>query len=376
MRISVLGAGNGGYAAAADFTRRGHQVTLFELPQFASKIASLQADSRLEMVDIDGNHVAEIRVHRVTSNIQDAVSGADVILNPVPIFGVPAFAATAAPYLEPGQYVFTFGKGGASLIYAKSLRQLGKEGVFLGETNTLPYGATRQSDHRVRIEAPVSELITGSFPARNTPAVVAKLSELYPAYHIRTAANVLECLLVDYNAITHTPPMICNAARIASGFHAEEFHLFGKFENPPPVVELIKAIDRERMAISEALGIKAYTLEEEIAHVGWGPKGKEREVLDLYEAIHTEKLEVCEGPWSLTARHLTEDVPWGLVAYSSLGKLTGVPTPVSDAITTLASVLNGEDYWSSGRTLESMGLDPAWSIAQLRSYLEEGAALP
>jgi opine dehydrogenase len=372
MNITVLGAGNGGYAAAGDLTWRGHQVTLYELPQFAEKIASLQADPHLELVDIDGGHLATVRLHRVTADMAAAIAGAEVVLNPVPIFGIEAFARLAAPELRPGQFVFTHGKGGASLIYAKALRALGKAGVLLGETNTLPYGATRQSDHRVRIEAPVTELITGSFPARDTGRVVAKLAELFPAYHIRPAANVLECLLVDYNAITHTPPMICNAARIASGYGAHEFHLFGQAENPPPVVELIRAIDRERMAISEALGIKAYTLEEEIAHVGWGPRGREREVLPLYEAIHTEKLEVCEGPYSLRARHLTEDVPWGLVAYSSLGRLTGVPTPVSDAIVTIASVLNGEDYWQSGRTLESMGLDPAWDRATLRHYLEEG----
>jgi len=372
MKVTVMGAGNGGYATAADMTMRGHQVTLFELPRFADKIAALRAELTIEVVDIDQKPVTTVRLAGVTSDPEQAVQGAEVILNPVPIFGYEDFARAVGPHLTAGQYLFTFGKGGGSLIYARVLRELGKKGILLGETNTLPYGATRLGDHRVRIEAPTTELITGSFPARDTEAVIGTLKKLYPDYSIRRAANVLEVLLVDYNAITHIPPMICNAARIASGYGRDDFHLFGKAENPPPVVELIRAIDRERMAIGEALGIKAYTLEEEIAHVGWGPKGHEREVLPLYDAIHTEKLEVCEGPYTLKTRHLTEDVPYGLVAYASLGKLVGVPTPVSAAFVTIASVLNGEDYWQKGRTLEKMGLDPNWDVETLKRYLQEG----
>lgn len=372
MKITVLGAGNGGYATAADLTWRGHQVTLFEAPEFREKIAALEQDPYIEMVDIDQKPIATVRLEQVTADPAAAVAGAEVVLNPVPIFAYERFAQLVGPHLEAGQLVFTFGKGGGSLVYAKVLRGLGKKGIYLGETNTLPYGATRMGDHRVRIEAPVTELITASFPARNTDLVVGVLQQLYPTYHIRRAVNVLEALLVDYNAITHVAPMVCNAARIASGYGREDFHLFGKAENPPPVVELIRAVDRERMAISEALGIPSYTLEEEIAHVGWGPRGREREVLPLYEAIHTEKLEVCEGPYSLHSRHLTEDVPYGLVAYASLGQFLGVPTPVSSALVTLASVLNGEDYWKTGRTLERMGIDPNWDRAALKRYLEEG----
>ena len=42
--------------------------------------------------------------------------------------------------------------------------------------------------------------------------------------------------------------------------------------------------------------------------------------LPLYEAIHTPFLEVCEGPFKLDTRHLTEDIPYGLVTFSSLGR--------------------------------------------------------
>lgn len=125
------------------------------------------------------------------------------------------------------------------------------------------------------------------------------------------------------------------------------------------------------MAIGEKLGLKQYTLEEEIKMVKWNPN-QEDYVLPLYDAIHTPFLEVCEGPFSLEARHLTEDIPYGLVTFSSLGKLVGVPTPYTDAIITLAEGLLNKDFRSIGRDVESLGIDPSWNLEQVKSYLEKG----
>jgi len=107
--------------------------------------------------------------------------------------------------------------------------------------------------------------------------------------------------------------------------------------------------------------------------VKWNPNG-ETYVLPLYNAIHTPFLEVCEGPFTLETRHLLEDIPYGLVTYSSLGKMLGIPTPVSDAIITLSEVLLNRDFRKMGRTVEAMGIDPSWSTKKLVSYLQEGKA--
>ncbi|MCR4429220.1 MAG: NAD/NADP octopine/nopaline dehydrogenase family protein [Caldiserica bacterium] len=375
MNIAVLGAGNGGFACAADLSYRGHRVRLFTRPQTPDEIRGIQESGFIEFFFMDNpEKIMKSTIDKATTDIQEAIDGADLILNPVPAFGYEAFAKITAPHLEDGQTVITLGKGGGSLIWAKAFYEAGKTGeVYFGEINTLPYGASKMGPNLVRIESYVFEMITGSFPGKNLPKIISRLKEAYPMANVRPAENVLECILVDYNAITHTGPMVCNAGRIDSGYRMEEFHLFDKYANPPAVVRVIEAVDRERIALSKALGIPAYTLEEEIWHVKWNPKGKEDAgVLPLYEAIHTEKLEICEGPYSLKSRHLSEDVPWGLVTYSSLGKMLKVPTPVSDALITLASTLNGEDYWAQGRTVEKLGIDPSWTLEQLQEYLKEG----
>jgi opine dehydrogenase len=366
-RIAILGAGNGGCAAAADLTLRGHSVALYDLPDFEHVLEPIQARGGIEIID-----EGFAQVDTITSDIAEAMRGADVVFNPVPAFAHEVFARTCAPHVESGQTIVIWGKGGACLIYGKVFRDKGVSGkVVIGDTNTLPYGATKMEPTLVRIEARVMELITAAFPGKLIGQVIDSLQAAYPDYSIRPAKSVLETILVDYNAITHPPPMICNAARIERGDPA--FCLFDKTANTPAVVNLIKLVDRERIAISEALGIAAFTLEEEIYHVGWNPAGREDEgVLPLYDAIHTEKLEVCEGPFRLDTRHLTEDIPHGLFTYCELGRLAGVETPVSDAIVTMASGLLDRDFRAEGRSLEKLGLDPAWSAARLHEYLETG----
>jgi opine dehydrogenase len=372
-KVAVLGAGNGGFMAAADMALSGYEVALFS--RNPENIQGVKKQGGIEVLDIDSKPTGRFgRITVATDDIAEALLGAQVILNPVPFFVCEEYARLAAPHLEEGQVVLYLGKGGASLTWAKVLRELGKkEKIYLADCNTLPYGASRKGDARVRLENRVFNLIIAAFPGKDIDPVAELVEQVFPAaegYSIRRAQNAVDTILVDYNAITHTPPMICNAGRIESG--DQDFHLFGKRENTPGVVRLIERIDRERMAIGKALGLKQYPLEEEILMVKWNPRGEDH-VLPLFEAIHTPFLEVCEGPFQLDTRHLTEDIPYGLVTYCSLGRMLGVPTPVSEAVITIAEGLLNRDFWSTGRTVEAMGIDPAWTVDQLKSYLHEGA---
>jgi len=370
-KIAVLGAGNGGFMSAADFAMQGYEVSIYSRND--ERVAGIRKNGGIDILDIDLKPTGKkARIACATSDISEALKGAQVILNPVPIFASEFYARQCAAYVEEGQVIVSLGKGGASLIWAKVFKEegVGKK-IYLADTNTLPYGASRIDDHSVRLENRTQNLIAASFPGKDIDYVGKIMEKLYTPdnYDIRYGQNAIDSILVDYNAITHTPPMICNAARIETG--DPDFHLFGKDENTPAVVRMIEKIDRERMAIGEKLGLKQHTLEEEIMMVKWNPN-QEDYVLPLYDAIHTPFLEVCEGPFKLDTRHLTEDIPYGLVTYSSLGKMLGVPTPVSDAVTTVSEVLLDRDFKESGRTVEALGIDPSWTAEQLKKYLAEG----
>jgi opine dehydrogenase len=78
-----------------------------------------------------------------------------------------------------------------------------------------------------------------------------------------------------------------------------------------------------------------------------------------------------KGPPSLDHRYLHEDVGWGLVPWSEMGRAYDVPTPTMDALIVLGGTLNDRDYRVEGLTLERLGLvgvDPA----DLEAYLHDG----
>lgn len=371
-KVAVLGAGNGGLMAAADMSCMGYGVSLFS--STPGKLEGIKKNGGIQVLDIYSNPTNMFgKIDLVTEDMGEAIKDAEVILAPVPYFVIERYAALIAPHIREGQIIISLGKGGASLTWAKVLKDEGVTcKVYLVDCNTLPYGSSKIGDHEVRLEARTQNLIMAAFPGCDMDYVYPVITTLFPpenGYTIRRGENPIDTLLVDYNAITHTPPMICNAARMELG--EKDFHLFGVKENTPAVVNLIGKIDRERMAIGEKLGLKQYTLEEEILMVKWNRDGAE-EVLPLYEAIHTPFLEVCEGPFKLDTRHLTEDIPYGLITYSSLGKLLGVPTPVSDAVITIAEGLLNRDFWSIGRTIRELGIDPSWNIDEIKQYLAKG----
>jgi opine dehydrogenase len=76
------------------------------------------------------------------------------------------------------------------------------------------------------------------------------------------------------------------------------------------------------------------------------------------------------GPIS-EARYITEDIPYGLVTYSSFGKMIGVETPTIDAVIQLSSVMNQKNYMQEGRTITRLRIGEM-SIKKLNQFLYEG----
>ena len=63
----------------------------------------------------------------------------------------------------------------------------------------------------------------------------------------------------------------------------------------------------------------------------------------------------AKAPSTTHHRYITEDVPYGLVPLSGLAEKVNVPTPHMDAVITLASTFNGENYREMGRSLKNIG---------------------
>ena len=75
-KITIVGGGNGAFAASADLTLRGNQVTLFELPQFAGGIKEVMERGGIEMESFAGNGLEGgfAKLYKITTDVKEALA--------------------------------------------------------------------------------------------------------------------------------------------------------------------------------------------------------------------------------------------------------------------------------------------------------------
>ena len=99
---------------------------------------------------------------------------------------------------------------------------------------------------------------------------------------------------------------------------------------------------------------------------GYGPRGT------LWESLNgSAGLTPVKGPDSLEGRYVTEDIPFGLVAWASLGSAAGVSTPIMDSLIEIGGAIMGKNCWRDGRNLEKMGLKDL-DREKIKSFLATG----
>src|ERR1700712_3597156 len=99
--VAVLGAGHGGHAAAADLVQRGFNVRLH-----ARNEKNLSAIRRQGGIVMRGIHDGVAPLTQITTDIAEAVDGADVIMLVVPSVAHQSYARMLAPILRPEQILF------------------------------------------------------------------------------------------------------------------------------------------------------------------------------------------------------------------------------------------------------------------------------
>ena len=80
----------------------------------------------------------------------------------------------------------------------------------------------------------------------------------------------------------------------------------------PSVVNVIEAVDRERLALGAALGLHLTPVAEAFHRAGFGPAG------DLWAIINGSRmLTALRAPGQVDTRWLTEDIPYGLATWAA-----------------------------------------------------------
>ncbi|TCO72251.1 NAD/NADP-dependent octopine/nopaline dehydrogenase family protein [Marinisporobacter balticus] len=361
-KITIIGVGNGAFAAAADLTLRGYEITLYADEKHKRHIEELLKTKTITLTGATKS--GEATLHKVTTDLEEAIKDTDLIMPVLPSYALKGFAEEIASYLKKGdKIVLTPGSTGGALIVAKALHEKGKlDGIKIAEINTLPYACRKTSATSVHIILECKKLYFAAFPAKYNQEMFDCVKPCYPA--VELVKDVLESSLNNGNPVSHPAPVVLNAGKIE---YFEEEHYHYREGITPSVARVIGKIDKERQAICEKFGYMPIDVRDRLNKMGYAPK---RET--LYESYRdSETFGGIKGPNDLNSRYLTEDTPCSLVALSSMGDLVGVKTPVMDSVITLASALKDENYWESGNTIEALGFS-GMNLEEIKDFLQNG----
>ena len=365
MRITIIGCGNGAFAAATDLTQRGHEITLYANESHRKNFDLIQ-DNVIRL--FNGEQFTDVRIHKITCNTEEALADADLIMPVIPANSHESIAIEIAPYLnDEDKIVLVPGSTGGALVFAKTLAEYSNaRNLRISEIHTLPYACRKEGTDRVKVLLNVRKLFFATFPSIYNDEMFSIVSQLYPA--CIQVKDVLETSLNNGNATTHPAPVILSAAKIEAGQEQGKSHYHYKEGITPSVANVVQTIDDERKAICRAFGYRELDIKERLYEMGYT-----FEKSSVYEAICSSKdiFLTLEGPNDLDGRYLTEDIPCSLVAMTEIAKIEGVPTPTMDAVINIARALKNEDYWQSGRTLAKMGIDNM-TTEEIENYLTVG----
>ncbi len=358
-RVTVLGGGNTAFALAADLALRGHQVLLWEHPDFAETVEPIRERRVIHLAGTEKAGAASLT--GVTTDAAEALTWSDALLAAVPSYAHAAFADQLVPHLRPGHLLALLPGNLGTLAFAGALRAAGTSGVALAEADTAPYVCRKTGPDGAVIWGAVRGLGVGVFPASETDQALATLRTFFPG--ARAYRHVLEAGLSAPNPVVHPPGVLLNAGRIERSRGEFWFYEEGV---TPSVVRAIEVLDAERLALGAALGVGLVPVAEAFHRAGFGPAG------DLWEAINGSRmLTALRAPGAVETRWLTEDVPYGLATWAALARQVGVPTPVMDALVTLASAVLGVGGWAGERSPAALGL-AGLTPEQMAAFLESG----
>ena len=343
---TVIGGGHGGQTFAGHMAILGKRVRLFSKSQ--AKVDAINTTKEIVL-----HHGVEGigKIEFATNDMKKAITGATHIVMILPSNWHDATTKAMTPYLVDGQNVLILPEASCGAIaFRKVLQDVGcTANIVLGAGCSLPYATRSEKPGDCYVCGTKEEVKIAALPATDNDKLADAFCASFPVFKI--CNNVIETSIDNINALMHPAPVLLNVARFeAFPKQTYEYYLDGI---TPSIGDLLEAMDKERIAIANSLGIEQRTLRK--TYLDMYNCGDES--MALWQLVQNNKGYVgITNPKSLRERYILEDVPYSLVAISALGKVANVKTPVIDAICTICKAILGDDL-DVGRTTERLGID-------------------
>ena len=342
MKISVIGAGNGGQAIAGYLAMRNYDVALYDIDE--ERINELKGVGGIRL---EGRINGFGLINCITNNLAEAVRNAEIIMVTTIANAHKDVARSLAPYVAEGQVIILNpGRTCGALVFKQALAEAGcKVRFYLAEAQTLVYACRLVKNGVVNVIGIKDEVLLAALPSSDTDFVLSRINPIYPSF--KKTTNVLRTSLENIGAIFHPCVLLFNAATIERN---EVFWFYRDMTEQ--IASFIEKFDKERLAVGKAYGIKLLGVNEWIKFAYKETVGDTLcERMRNNPAYHDIK-----SPSTIFTRQLTEDIPTGVLPIMELGKAAGVDTPLLESMICICEALLGQDLRSNGRNLKNLGL--------------------
>lgn len=343
MKIAVIGAGNGGQSMSGYLSMQGYEVSLYDID--SERIKALQERGGIQL---EGRIEGFGKVARITTDIAEAVCGAQIVMVTTVANAHRAVAKSIAPYVEEGQVIILNpGRTCGALVFKQTLNESGcTKRYYLGEAQTLVYACRVIENGHVNVIGIKDEVLLAGLPAEDTDYILEKTHPIYPSFV--KAINVMHTSLENIGAMFHPCVLMLNAATIERN---SEFWFYRDMTEQ--VAGFIEKFDQERLAVGKAYGIDLLSVKEWIKFAYKDTVGETLcERMRNNPAYHDIK-----SPSTIFTRQLTEDIPTGVLPILELGRAAGVDTPLLQSMVNICEALLDMDFHKNGRTLKNLGLE-------------------
>lgn len=343
MRITVVGAGNGGSAVAADLTLKGHEVTLLKTSKgihnehFAT---ILNNGYRISLIRNGVKKIAQLKL--ITTDFQTAFKDSELVIIFIQTNYHEEVAKKIAPYLT--DQIVMLQPGYLGTMYFKKYNHSTLISYVEAESSPIDCRITKPGEVTVLFENVKNPV--GVYPSNRLKEVLSKLSTL--GYNFEGINSIIESALHNPNLIVHTLGAIMSIPRIE--YTNGDYWMYREVFTPS-VWNLVEGLDGEKMQILELLGLPRLPYVEACKKRNSTNLSEDaKDVFFDYAHNHSPK-----GPDEVQSRYITEDVPEGLVLLESLGEYFNIPTPVCTSLIHLASSALKIDFRANGRTIQKLG---------------------
>ena len=358
MKVAILGSGNGACAMAFEWARAGHDIYMFDFPQFDRQIKAInKAGGIYSEGMMEGFQPIKYAGHDIEICLKDA----PLIFAVGPAYATEPFGKACAPYAAAGQiYVVCPSSCMGAILFKNALGlSIEDNSVIVSDTSTLPYAVRIIDDGKIAVYNRLGGgVLLATLPSNRNDMVYDLLKPVHEC--VEKAKNIFQTCLQNANPMLHPCITTLNAARIEG---PDDFFFYEQGVTPG-VGRLLKAIDDERILLGKALGLEI----ENDPHIS---------IRQGYLTVEDYATGYATAPGftgivaqtQLDYRYYNEDAGFGLVLWIDLADRLGLEVPTIRAMLQIVSAIMDRDYKAEkARTLDTLGLGD-YTIEQLLKVL-------